>query len=167
MVKVHADNQKPSENITFEPTEMKTVHASNVKSSKISTASTARKQKAEKEKVKSFDWDTLRQQVLKGGTRGRSRETLDSQDYEALRNADVQEISNSIKERGMNNMLAARMKVFRMIVQYITKKNSYKLQNPSDGINWIVLQDFLNRLVKDHGSMDLEWLRDAQPDRVK
>ncbi|KAH6761902.1 HhH-GPD base excision DNA repair family protein [Perilla frutescens var. hirtella] len=132
------DNQKPSENITLEPTEMKTTHASDVQSSKISTTSTAQKQKAEKEKGKSFDWDSLRKQVhLKGGTRERSRDTLDSLDYEALRNADVREISDSIKERGMNNMLAARIK------------------------------DFLNRLVKDHGSTDLEWLRDVQPDRVK
>ncbi|CAK8566246.1 unnamed protein product [Lathyrus sativus] len=41
------------------------------------------------------------------------------------------------KERGMNNMLAERIK------------------------------EFLNRLVRDHGSIDLEWLRHAPPDKVK
>ncbi|XP_057789395.1 protein ROS1A-like [Salvia miltiorrhiza] len=132
------DNQKLSENVTLEPTEMNTMHASNVQSSRISTKSTATKQKDEKEKEKSFDWDSLRKHAQsKGGTRGRSRDIMDSLDYEALRNADVGEISDCIKERGMNNMLAARIKAF------------------------------LNRLVKDHGSIDLEWLRDVQPDKVK
>lgn len=113
---VVADDQKPSENITLESSEMKTMHASNVQSSKISTTSNTRKRKAEKEKVEPFNWDTLRKQVLsKAGTRGRSRDTLDSLDYKALRNADVHEISQTIKERGMNNMLAERIKVCKMI----------------------------------------------------
>lgn len=29
------------------------------------------------------------------------------------------------------------------------------------------MQDFLNRLVSDHGSVDLEWLRDVPPDKAK
>lgn len=29
------------------------------------------------------------------------------------------------------------------------------------------MQDFLNRLVRDHGAIDLEWLRDAPPDKAK
>lgn len=29
------------------------------------------------------------------------------------------------------------------------------------------MQDFLNRLVRDHGSVDLEWLRDVPPDKAK
>ncbi|KAL8538774.1 hypothetical protein ACS0TY_000692 [Phlomoides rotata] len=108
-------------------------------SSKISaTTSNTRKRKAEKEKAESFNWDTLRKQVQsKIGIRERSREAMDSIDYEAIQNADVREISDTIKERGMNNMLAERMK------------------------------DFLNRLVQDHESMDLEWLRDVEPDKVK
>ncbi|KAL8518151.1 hypothetical protein ACS0TY_009484 [Phlomoides rotata] len=131
-------NQNPSENITLEPTEMKTSHVSDVQSSKISRDSNVKKRKAEKEKEEPFNWDTLREQVhSKAETKGRSKNTLDSLDYEALLNATVHEISQTIKERGMNNMLAARMK------------------------------DFLNRLVKDHGSVDLEWLRDVQPDKVK
>lgn len=30
-----------------------------------------------------------------------------------------------------------------------------------------MLQDFLNRLLKEHGSTDLEWLRDVPPDKAK
>lgn len=76
------------------------------------TISPARKRKAEKEKAEQFNWDTLRKQVhSKAETTGRSREAMDSLDYEAMRNADVREISDAIKERGMNNMLAERMKV--------------------------------------------------------
>ncbi|KAL7187416.1 hypothetical protein ACSBR1_037483 [Camellia fascicularis] len=31
----------------------------------------------------------------------------------------------------------------------------------------MTLNDFLNRLVREHGSIDLEWLRDVPPDKVK
>lgn len=30
-----------------------------------------------------------------------------------------------------------------------------------------ILQMFLNRLVREHGSIDLEWLRDIPPDKAK
>jgi len=30
-----------------------------------------------------------------------------------------------------------------------------------------ILQAFLNRVVSDHGSIDLEWLRDVPPDKAK
>ena len=30
-----------------------------------------------------------------------------------------------------------------------------------------MLQEFLDRLMKDHGSIDLEWLRDVPPDKAK
>ncbi|KAL3641147.1 hypothetical protein CASFOL_016115 [Castilleja foliolosa] len=109
--------------------------------SNVGTATTpnARKRKVDKEKVKPFDWDSLRKEVQskEGGIRERSKETMDSIDYETLRNADVKEISDAIKERGMNNMLAERMK------------------------------SFLNRIVEDHERIDLEWLRDVDPDKVK
>ncbi|KAI5448358.1 hypothetical protein KIW84_015690 [Lathyrus oleraceus] len=55
--------------------------------------------------------------------------------WDAVRCADVGDIANTIKERGMNNRLAER------------------------------IQKFLKRLVDDHGSIDLEWLRDV-PQRV-
>ncbi|XP_027111389.1 transcriptional activator DEMETER-like [Coffea arabica] len=101
-------------------------------------SSNARKKKQELEKTKSFDWDSLRKKVLsKGGKKERNKDTMDSLDYEALQNADVQKISETIRERGMNNMLAERIK------------------------------DFLNRLVTEHGSIDLEWLRDVPADQAK
>ncbi|KAI3916621.1 hypothetical protein MKW98_026363 [Papaver atlanticum] len=96
------------------------------------------KGKPDKEKKKEFDWDSLRRDVYqKGLKREKSNNTMDSLDWEAVRTADVSEIANAIKERGMNNMLAERIKAF------------------------------LNRLVSDHGSIDLEWLRDVPPDKAK
>lgn len=32
---------------------------------------------------------------------------------------------------------------------------------------YVIVQDFLNRLVRDHGELDLEWLRDVPPDKAK
>ncbi|AES66570.2 HhH-GPD base excision DNA repair family protein [Medicago truncatula] len=49
----------------------------------------------------------------------------------------AKKIVDAIKERGMNNKLAKRV------------------------------QNFLIRLVDDHGSIDLEWLRDVPPDQTK
>ncbi|KAJ4969867.1 hypothetical protein NE237_002966 [Protea cynaroides] len=94
--------------------------------------------KMEAGKKKEFDWDSLRKQAFaNGGKKERSSNTMDSADWEAVRCAHVNEIANAIKERGMNNMLAERIK------------------------------DFLNRLVREHGSIDLEWLKDVPPDQVK
>ncbi|KAH6806081.1 HhH-GPD base excision DNA repair family protein [Perilla frutescens var. frutescens] len=91
-----------------------------------------------KEKENQVDWDQLRKQTPFGGRkRERTVNTLDSVDWDAIRCADVHEIAQTIKERGMNNMLAERIK------------------------------DFLNRIVRDHGSIDLEWLRDVPPDKAK
>ncbi|KAJ6851585.1 transcriptional activator DEMETER-like [Iris pallida] len=101
-------------------------------------ASKGRKVKPEIDKKKSFDWDSLRKQACcDGAKKERSSDAMDSLDYEALRNADVNVISHTIRERGMNNLLAERIK------------------------------EFLNRLVRDHGSTDLEWLRDVPPDKAK
>ncbi|XP_052172680.1 protein ROS1A-like isoform X5 [Diospyros lotus] len=91
-----------------------------------------------KQKQQTCDWDSLRLQAQANGKRReRTANTMDSLDWEAVRCSDVNEIANTIKERGMNNMLAERIK------------------------------DFLNRLVREHGSIDLEWLRDIPPDRAK
>ncbi|KAG8376666.1 hypothetical protein BUALT_Bualt09G0087500 [Buddleja alternifolia] len=91
-----------------------------------------------KQKQDTIDWDRLRKQAQPGGReRERTAKTMDSVDWDAVRCADVNEIAQTIKERGMNNMLAERIK------------------------------DFLNRIVRDHGSIDLEWLRDVPPDKAK
>ncbi|KAI4385760.1 hypothetical protein MLD38_003753 [Melastoma candidum] len=85
-----------------------------------------------------IDWDNLRKEVqVNGGKKERSEDTMDSIDYEALRQASTSAISETIRERGMNNMLAERIK------------------------------GFLDRLVEEHGSIDLEWLRDVPPDKAK
>ncbi|OVA17862.1 HhH-GPD domain [Macleaya cordata] len=114
------------------------IHSSNKVSSGTTTNASKARGRPEKEKKKEFDWDSLRRDVYhKGLKRERNNNTMDSLDWEAVRCADVKEIAKAIKERGMNNMLAERIK------------------------------DFLNRLVRDHGSIDLEWLRDVPPDKAK
>lgn len=75
-------------------------------------ASNSKKVKVETEKKKTYDWDSLRRQVYHNSPKKeRSSDAMDSLDYEAVRDADVNEISNTIRERGMNNMLAERIKV--------------------------------------------------------
>ncbi|CAN0900649.1 Transcriptional activator DEMETER [Linum grandiflorum] len=82
----------------------KDIHMKNVK---------AGKRKTHKEKNNAVDWDILRKQVLQNGrSNERSKDNMDSLDYDALKNATVDEISDTIKARGMNKMLAKRMKVY-------------------------------------------------------
>ncbi|MCL7045451.1 hypothetical protein MKW94_009611 [Papaver nudicaule] len=96
------------------------------------------KRKSVKEKKEEFDWDSLRRDAChQGAQRKRTADTMDTLDYEAVRCAEVSEIAKAIRERGMNNMLGERIK------------------------------DFLNRIVREHGSIDLEWLRDVPPDKAK
>ncbi|CAL9198321.1 unnamed protein product [Musa hybrid cultivar] len=111
-------------------------------SKKISAETPKRKSKEklkdENERKKNYDWDSLRKEVNRDGTKKeRIHDTMDSVNWEAVRCAEVNEISETIRERGMNNMLAERIK------------------------------EFLNRLVRDHGSIDLEWLREVEPDKAK
>ncbi|PSS24065.1 Transcriptional activator DEMETER like [Actinidia chinensis var. chinensis] len=102
-----------------------------------SDRSKAKRGRTEKTEENTVDWDRLRLQAQEKGKRERTPNTMDSLDWEAVRLADVNEIADVIKKRGMNNRLAKR------------------------------IQDFLNRLVRDHGSIDLEWLRDVPPEKVK
>ncbi|ONK68861.1 uncharacterized protein A4U43_C05F16810 [Asparagus officinalis] len=111
-------------------------------SQKLSSGTMNNESKIKKGKIDSDkrtdDWDNLRKEAENDGAKKKqSNDTMDSLDYEALRNANVDEISNTIRERGMNNKLAERIK------------------------------DFLNRLVRDHGSIDLEWLRYIPPEKAK
>ncbi|KAK8959467.1 Protein ROS1 [Platanthera guangdongensis] len=85
-----------------------------------------------------YDWENLRKEVCcSKPAEERSSTTMDSLDWEAVRTADVSKVAEAIRTRGMNNVLAER------------------------------IQDFLNRLVREHGGIDLEWLRDVSPDKVK
>ncbi|KAI8563143.1 hypothetical protein RHMOL_Rhmol03G0089800 [Rhododendron molle] len=107
-------------------------------SGKSSDSSSVKRVRIGEQKQNTEDWDSLRFQAqAEGKRRERTTNTMDSLDWEAVRCADVSEIAYTIRERGMNNRLAERIK------------------------------DFLNRLVQDHGSIDLEWLRDVPPDKAK
>ncbi|KAK1696076.1 hypothetical protein QYE76_012773 [Lolium multiflorum] len=89
-------------------------------------------------KKRTYDWDVLRKEVIANrGNEERGQNAKDALDWETIRQIDVKEISDTIRERGMNNMLSERIKAF------------------------------LNRLVTDHGSIDLEWLRYVDPDKAK
>ncbi|KAG6765128.1 hypothetical protein POTOM_029145 [Populus tomentosa] len=132
------NKQTPLENIVVDPNTKEKVHPNNRENLKSNAnASKARKGKVESEKADAFDWDSLRKQVQTNGRKERTEDTMDSLDYEAVRCAGLNEISEAIKERGMNKILAER------------------------------IQEFLNRLVREHGSIDLEWLRDVPPGKAK
>lgn len=75
----------------------------------------AKKGTVEDERKRAIDWDSLRKEALSNGeNKERSKDATDSLDYEALRHAHVNEISDAIRERGMNNLLADRMKVLQL-----------------------------------------------------
>lgn len=66
-----------------------------------------------KEKQNEVHWESLRQQAQANGKkRERTVNTMDTVDWEAVRLADVGKVAESIKERGMNNVLAGRIKVY-------------------------------------------------------
>ncbi|KAK9131177.1 hypothetical protein Sjap_011664 [Stephania japonica] len=132
------DKQRQQDNKIAVSSIKEQVHDLHGPSNGTTTTTSKTRARIEKEKKAAFDWDSLRREVLSNGTKRESTmDTMDSLDWEAVRRADVNEIAKAIKERGMNNMLAGRIK------------------------------DFLDRLVRDHGSIDLEWLRDVAPDKTK
>ncbi|KAJ6909178.1 hypothetical protein NC652_020221 [Populus alba x Populus x berolinensis] len=107
------NKQTPLENIVVDPNTKEKVHPNNRENLKSNAnASKARKGKVESEKADAFDWDSLRKQVQTNGRKERTEDTMDSLDYEAVRCAGVNEISEAIKERGMNKILAERIQEF-------------------------------------------------------
>ncbi|KAL6998098.1 hypothetical protein U1Q18_008225 [Sarracenia purpurea var. burkii] len=131
-------NPKSTEHNTFESSlkEHEYLHGKAINGMGSDTTK-AKRQRIVKQKQDTVEWDRLRMQAQAKGKRDRTTNTMDSLDYEVVRCAEVHEIADTIKERGMNNVLAERIK------------------------------DFLNRLVREHGSIDLEWLRDVPPDKAK
>lgn len=100
-----------AEGMTADPTDEVSNHG---KESMVSEGGGQRKKRGrpEVEKVKPLDWDGLRRDACRsGGRKERSSDTMDSLDWEAVKRANVDEISSTIRERGMNNMLAERIKV--------------------------------------------------------
>eukprot|EP01018_Ginkgo_biloba_P008215 Gb_33270 [translate_table: standard] len=88
-----------------------------------------------------FDWESVRRKVIEdyscGVKRERDPNTHDSVNWDAIRSAELEVIADTIRERGMNNILAGRIKAF------------------------------LERLHTEHGNIDLEWLKDIPPDDAK
>ncbi|KAL6510991.1 hypothetical protein OROGR_022115 [Orobanche gracilis] len=108
------------------------------KDGNIKSSLTQGRRKGKKEnKQETVHWDELRVKYSKCTSRNRTNCTVDSVNWDAVRQTPVSELAKVIMERGMNNLLAARIK------------------------------GFLDRLVRDHGSIDLEWLRDVPPDKAK
>lgn len=83
-------------------------------------------------------WEPLRAAILAGEHYCRDPLTEDCVDWEAVQKASVHEVAEVIKNRGMNNALAGRMKAF------------------------------LDRVHRDqNGSIDLEWIRKLPPEDAK
>ncbi|XP_020547113.1 protein ROS1-like [Sesamum indicum] len=97
------------------------------------------KRKRMKKEHDVIDWNALWKSCPKGD-RGKTTYTygtLDALDWDAVRMAEVDDIAEAIKKRGMNNNLATRIK------------------------------NCLNALERDLGSIDLEWIRDVPPHKAK
>lgn len=77
----------------------------------ITDGKTYKPKRGRKGKQPAVKWDSLRKQAQVNGERVRTPDTSDSVDWEAVRRADVEEVAHTIRERGMNNMLAERIKV--------------------------------------------------------
>ncbi|GJU52102.1 hypothetical protein Tco_1221657 [Tanacetum coccineum] len=76
-------------------------------------SSQVKKQKPAKKQIK-VDWDNLRLDTEIKQKRDKTADTMDSLDYEAVMNADVHEVADAIKERGMHNTLAGRIKGLKL-----------------------------------------------------
>ncbi|XP_021278782.1 protein ROS1-like isoform X1 [Herrania umbratica] len=74
---------------------------------------------------------------IKYSTGPRSSDQMDSVDWEAVRLADIEDVADAIKVRGQHRVIAGK------------------------------IQKFLNRVVKLHECLDLEWLRNVPPDLAK
>ncbi|MCO5592507.1 hypothetical protein L7F22_046510 [Adiantum nelumboides] len=92
------------------------------------------------------DWESVRKQAL--GLPSGAKESLDSLEprsslhedsvnWDAVRFADLAELADTIKERGMHHVLSGRIKAF------------------------------LTSVHEDHGSIDLEWLRNLSSEKAR
>lgn len=117
------------------------------------------KKKKEKDVV---DWDLLRKQYSQGMSRERTEHNADTVNWEAVRQASEEELASVILDRGMNNQLAGRIKVLIRVSLQISCRVIFMFCSQNS-----ILQRFLDRMVKDHGSLDLEWLRYFPPLKAK
>ncbi|CAM6010506.1 unnamed protein product [Sphagnum balticum] len=115
----------------------------------LTGADRARLEESQVSSKKTFDWEALRSQfavkcetVHEDGSRTEALPTRtcmneDGVDWEAVHHADVEVVAGVIKERGLNWILAGRIKAF------------------------------LERIRKEHGGIDLEWLHSLPTDDAK
>ncbi|KMT01654.1 hypothetical protein BVRB_9g211150 [Beta vulgaris subsp. vulgaris] len=88
-------------------------------------------------KVK-VDWEGIRLHFVgKNNNPQRNPDTHDSVDWDAVRKAPLAHIATTIKERGQNWIIARK------------------------------IQRMLNRLIHQHGTLDVQWLRNAPPQVAK
>ncbi|KAJ4842441.1 hypothetical protein Tsubulata_050700 [Turnera subulata] len=102
------------------------------------------------------DWDSVRKQTEGSGQkRERSPNTLDSVDWEGVRSADVEKIAKIIKSRGVNCVLAGRIKV-QNIIEKIIIKFIFLINKCADGTT-----------AENSCRISLIGLRDISPDQAK
>ncbi|KAI3719974.1 hypothetical protein L6452_20881 [Arctium lappa] len=121
----------------------------------------------EKQQETKTDWERLRRSYCKTGGKGTSGDNMHAVDWDAVRRATVEEIAKTIVERGMNNKLAARIKVHNYFFSSNNVCSSFTMVGRKLDYVLTSWQAFLERMVKDHGTIDLEWLRDVPPDKAK
>ncbi|XP_076926825.1 DNA glycosylase/AP lyase ROS1-like [Bidens hawaiensis] len=96
-----------------------------------------RKYRKKKRQMSKADWDKLRKTYCKTGEKETIVNYRDVVDWDAVRCAPAEEFAKIIEDRGMQNVIADRIKYF------------------------------LSRMYKEHGNHNLEWLRDVPPDMAK
>ncbi|XP_059627021.1 protein ROS1A-like [Cornus florida] len=96
-----------------------------------------KKSKVAEKQENPINWDDLRKTYSSSREPTPTGDAMDSLDWEAVRKAPVEVVAQTILDRGMNNVLAVRIK------------------------------EFLDRVARDHGSLNLEWLRNVPSQKAK
>ncbi|KAM3359798.1 protein ROS1A [Capsicum galapagoense] len=96
-----------------------------------------RKSKNADLKSEAITWENIRTLSSFINPKERSDSTLDAIDWHAVHAATAEKISEAIMQRGMDKKLARRIK------------------------------NFIHRLILEQGNVDLEWLREVQPEKAK
>lgn len=127
------NHSKSSNQLSAERCLSEQLHPASKESDGMNTgASESKASAAGKDRKAEFDWDSLRKQAESSGSkRTRSQATMDSVDWDAVRCADVNEIAQTIKDRGMNNVLAGRIQVLIhcQIIKFIHVKGGFSPQS--------------------------------------
>ncbi|XP_060185106.1 protein ROS1A-like [Lycium barbarum] len=96
-----------------------------------------RKNKNADLKSEAIKWENMRKSSAFVNRKERGANTVDAIDWHAVRAATADEIAKAIMQRGMDKKLALRIK------------------------------NFINRVILEQGNVDLEWLREVQPEKAK